>query len=280
MVDDQQRWRAKDGTEWTGIGDGQWIEPNGDTFTPLDIDAGLWMGPENKLYKRGDDGKYYAADGSVWDGPTHAHWLNNRRSRTVLESSRDKTVFVKPRATTPTPRLARRCFRFKRRESPTKPREPVYFVPPPNIIVDRRRVGELIAEGQTQLMPLVKRLGIDEAEIGRFVADCKKQESVSQINEPPRSIGEPEVTPRRPPRTAVSRFPRFDPDPLVPPLLFPQQPLSPGRGRSARALASARTPRNGVRDLSNPFVISRVLRPRLLTQRARPQKLPVLIVDK
>jgi hypothetical protein len=160
----------------------------------------------------------------------------------------------------------------------------IYVLPPPNIIVDRRRVRELIAEGETQLMPLMNRITeeLGDREKTQFLRECRiamqdqvQFQEAQQYSEglEPRPITEPAGT--RAAKRPLTWREKLDPGLTpIPPLRLPREGEWP-KPPTARCVPRriARPKDNAPRDLLNPFVVKP-----LLLQKAQPKKMPCVLV--
>jgi hypothetical protein len=241
-------WMGESGEVWNGPTSGQWIGLDGSTFIARD---GVWIGPGGRIFRRGEDGRFYSDTGDVWEGLGFlTSPLDSERAHSALYRLDDRVLLVRPRSETPTLTVAYRQLRAKRRwKTPqTRTQPTVYKLPPPHIVLDRRRVGQLIAQGEIQLVPLIRQLGYNENQQAQFVAECQQS-----VVEPAGARNSRRfVDPKHRSETRLSHLPR-----------------EPAERTSAR---------NG--DLLNPFVINKLMRPIIVTRkpnaksvrRSRPSK--------
>jgi hypothetical protein len=288
------KWRTRYGKMWEGFrqGQGQWIDKDGNIYMPLDYYKGIWIGPNSKIFRKADDGRYYAENGDLWDGPsipTEFQTAHEGLSGSALFMSREKILIVRPRPSTPVasaPYKMRRRIRWK--TPPVRIPRRIYVVPPPNIIVDKRRVRELITQGETQLMPLMKHITeeLDDREKALFLRECQiamqdriqVQEAQQEVESlAPRPITEP-VGMKAPTRPLTWRD-KLDPGLTpIPPLRMPREGEWPKPGTARGVLRRMARPKGTApRDLSNPFVVNRLVRP-LLSQRTKPKRMPYVLV--
>jgi hypothetical protein len=229
-------WRAESGEVWSGPTNGRWIALDGTTFIACD---GVWIGPGCKIFRLADDGRFYSDAGDVWEGLGFLmRAFEHERAQSGLYRLDDRVLIRRPRSETPTLRVIYQQEMAGKwwRTQPAKGQQMVYMLPPPHIVLDRRRVGQLIAQGALQLLPLIKQFGYNDDQQAQFVADCQH------------SIVEP--TGARSSRKIFDRKNR------------PQARLA----HLLKKPAESRSPRNG--DLLNPFVINKLMRPIILTQKA------------
>jgi hypothetical protein len=242
--------------------EGRWFEGgSGAAYAPVDRVNGIWLGPGGKVFRVGADSRFYSPNGEIWEGPVHRELFRREsRPRSGLLSPNEKIMFVRPRAQTPPfpVRYKRRPVRWKTPPLRTPPR--LYVVPPPNIVIDRRRLVELIAYGEVQLMPLMRRLGMDAdgPECARFIVNSRAH-AAKPVNEPMSAKAE-----RRMGIWAEKLGTDLVP---IPPLRLPRG-SPPPRARPVLRQAEAPQKRAGL-DLTNPFRINRLVRPVLLVKSPR-----------
>jgi hypothetical protein len=287
-------WRTRDGKMWKGFrhGQGQWVDKDGNIYMPLDYEKGIWIGPNSKIFRRAEDGCYYAENGDLWDGPSIPTEFPRTRdglSSSARFMSRAKILIVRPGASTPTdttPCRTRRPISWK--TPPLRISRMIYAVPPPNIIVDRWRVRELIAQGETQLMPLMERITeeLGDHEKAQFIRACQivlhNQVHVQEAEQHAKSLAPRPIT--EPAGTRASRRPlawrdRLDPGLTpIPPLRLPKEGEWPNPATARYVLRRTARPVDSTpRELSNPFVVKRLVKP-LLSQRTKPKRIPYVFV--
>ncbi|OHT09234.1 hypothetical protein TRFO_21984 [Tritrichomonas foetus] len=219
----QETFVSQQGDRWCGLGrpnGGKWVESNGDEYVPIDSE-GKWEGPGKEIFYPQPSGIWMSENGKKWKGPpffSARQYFNAKlKYGPGLTFERGKNFFIshyevmigKPRSSTPLYRVPPLLYKpFKSRFRPFRPKTPppkvvrvVYSVPPPNIYVDQEQVIRLLMSGQTQLIPLVKQLGLDKNEmVSTFLS--------SRDNLPPQAF--PQTTPQSIP-TGKSTNRRFSP---------------------------------------------------------------------
>ena len=174
---------AYGGEKWTDLGKpgcGKWVEANGNEYEPLDIN-GNWRGYDGQIYSPHPQGYWVAPNGSVWKGPpfiSSKEYFNQKLRNGVglyftprqnRIRSNYEVMIGKPRSSTPLYKIPPLLYPpYKSKYKPFRPKTPppkrlrvIYTIPPPNIVVDRSQVVKLILAGNSQLIPLIDRLGLN-----------------------------------------------------------------------------------------------------------------------
>lgn len=175
---------------------GVWVEANGDEYRPID-NNGNWAGPNNETFSPTTHGNWVGqTTGAIWEGPpfisarkyfihSNVRWEATYDGDPKWKTNNYEVMIGKPRSSTPLyhiPPLLYPPVKSKYKAFPPKPyipkrRRVVYTVPPPNIVCDPQQVVRLIMEGNTALITLAKRLGLDKnnAELDIYLIEKQNQ---------------------------------------------------------------------------------------------------------
>lgn len=249
------------GLKWNGLGqiissdpqaNGSWIEANGDVYRPIDSN-GNWQGPDGEIYSPTIEGHWVGqTSGKIWKGPpffsARKYFVKDYRFMSFHSPNRILCTFdgttLGQRPSTPLykvppllyPPFKSRFKAFQTRPPPKRKPRVIYQPPPPNIVCDPSQIVKLIIDGNTQLIPVAKRLGLDRG-------SAELQEAIERYES---QHPQQPLKPSKPPAVSRSSEPmlyrQYQKSKQTPSNQDQKQPQSPDKSRPSSESLFGQTP--------------------------------------